>query len=133
VSKISDMLTGFKRKLKSLNYTNGLLLVVLGGCISRFYMMDFQSPWVDEVHTINEVAPQLSLSEVFEVIKVTEPAPPLYYIVCHYLVKVFEYSSYTLRAFSAVLGVLGILAIYNLGAELFNRKVGMLSAILTDA
>jgi mannosyltransferase len=118
-----------EQKVKTVNHKYLVAAIILIGCITRFYALDFQSPWLDEVHTINETAPNLSLSEIFDLIKITEPAPPLYFIVCHYLVKFFGYTILTLRIFSAVVGVLGILAIYYLGKEMFDRKVGTISAV----
>lgn len=121
----------FRNKVNRFFFNNWLIVLLLSiGGAARFLELDFQSPWLDEVHTLNEVAPTLSVKEILNLIEVTEPAPPLYFVVTHYLVKIFGYSTFVIRAFSAILGILGILAIYLLGTEVFNKKVGILAATL---
>ncbi|MFN3640429.1 MAG: glycosyltransferase family 39 protein [Flavobacterium sp.] len=107
-----------------------LVLILSLGILLRFYHLDFQSVWLDEIHTLNEANPNLSFMEMYDLIKVTEPHPPLYFILIKIAFSIFGYSTFVLRFFSALIGVIGILAIYKLGKELVNKQVGIISALL---
>jgi len=110
---------------------NKLLVTVLFvGAIFRFYKMDYQSVWLDEIHTLNEANPNLSFSEIYNLIIVTEPHPPLYFLLMKILFTLFGYTTFVLRCFSVVIGIAGIYAIYRLGKELMNKQVGIISALL---
>jgi len=107
-----------------------LLLIIFFGAAFRFYHIDFQSVWLDEVHTINEANPSLSIVELYKSIMVTEQMPPLYFYLVYFLFKLFGYKTIVLRVFSAVLGTAGIYAIYLFAKELMNKKIGIYVAIL---
>ena len=107
-----------------------LLILVVLGAIFRFYKIDFQSAWLDEIHTLNEADPQKSLSEVYQSLLIAEPHPPLYFFLLHIIFQIFGYTMFVARSFSAILGVAGIFSIYFLGKEFINKKVGLYAAIL---
>lgn len=104
--------------------------ILLLGAILRFYKLDFQSLWHDEIHTMNEANPILSLPEVHDKVKAHEQMPPLYFYVMNLLFKIFGYTSLVARMFSAIIGVLGIYAMYLLGKKMFNKRVGLIAAAL---
>lgn len=107
-----------------------LILILIIGAILRFYRIDFQSVWLDEIHALNEANPNLSISELYNLLLIAEPHPPLYFILAHYLFIIFGYTTYVLRFFSATVGVLGIISVYSLGKEMVNKKVGLIAAVL---
>lgn len=113
--------------LKENNY---LILILLVGTILRFYHLDFQSVWLDEIHTLNESNPNLSLSDLFNSLAASDPHPPLYFIILQFLFKIFGYSTLVMRAFSAIMGVMGMVAFYLLAKELMNKKVALFSIAL---
>jgi len=56
--------------------------------------------------------------------------PPLYIWLTAITFKVFGWSEFTTRLWSALSGMGGVIAVYFLGKSLFNRKVGFLSAAI---
>jgi len=108
-----------------------ILIVLVGiGSILRFYKLDHQSLWMDEIFSINLAAPENSLGQVFDLVK-KDSHPPLYYFLIHIFFCLFGHTAMVLKLFSAIMGVLGIVSIYFLGKELVNKKVGLLAAFLT--
>jgi len=107
-----------------------LLSILLFGVLLRFYHIDFQSVWLDEIHTLNESNPNLSWIAFYNSLLASDPHPPLYFAFVRILFAVFGYKTIVLRLFSAILGVLGVYAIAILGKEMFNKKVGLIAAFL---
>lgn len=107
-----------------------LILALLMGAFLRFYNLEYQSVWLDEIHTLNESNPKQTIAELYTSLLLSDPHPPLYFILVYYLFKLIGYTTFTLHLFSAVTGVLGILTTYLLGKELFNKKVGAYSALI---
>ncbi len=107
-----------------------LVLILIIAAAFRFFNIDFQSVWLDEIHTLRESNPAKSFGEMYSELLSGEPHPPLYFAIIHVLFQLFGYTSAVMRVFSALIGVLGILGIYALGKELFSRRAGMISAIL---
>lgn len=107
-----------------------LIFILLLGSILRFYHVDFQSGWLDELHTINESNPSFTFAEVYKAVFNGEQMPVLYFYIIYFLFKIFGYSVFVARMFSVVLGIVSIYTTYLLGKELLNKKVGMVSALL---
>jgi hypothetical protein len=107
-----------------------LVLILALASFLRFYKLDFQSIWLDEIHTINESNPNNSFSDIYKILLITEPHPPLYFYIIHLFFKVFGYSVFVLRSFSAIIGIAGVLAIYFLGKEFVTKKTGVIASLL---
>lgn len=107
-----------------------LLLILIVATVLRFYHIDFQSIWMDEIHTINEASPNKSFSEVYDALMTSEPHPPLFFFLIHILFKIFGYTTFVARSFVAIVGIAGVFSIYLLGKEIFSRKVGLISSLL---
>ncbi|MFY7666216.1 glycosyltransferase family 39 protein [Flavobacterium sp.] len=105
----------------------GVLLVAI---LLRFYKIDYQSVWLDEIHSLNEADPRRDLSQIYQAIIEGEQIPPLYFYSLYFLFKIFGYTTYVARAYSAVIGVLSLLAIYKLGIAFFSKRVGYLAALI---
>lgn len=56
--------------------------------------------------------------------------PPIYIILAHFWIKLFGTEEVATRSLSAIFGVASIPLIYLIGKELFDRKVGLISAFL---
>ncbi|WP_298146250.1 glycosyltransferase family 39 protein [Flavobacterium sp.] len=108
----------------------GVLLVAI---LLRFYKIDYQSVWIDEIHSLNEANPQRDLSQVYRAIVEGEQIPPLYFYSLYFLFKIFGYTTYVARAYSAIIGILSLLAIYKLGIAFFSKRVGYLAALIVAA
>ena len=107
-----------------------LLLILFVACILRFYKADFQSLWLDEILTMKDCDPKLSLKEFYDGIMYWEYIPHLYFFLLRILFEVFGYTTLVGRLFSAVIGVFGVYSIYLLGKEIYSRKVGLLAAAI---
>jgi 4-amino-4-deoxy-L-arabinose transferase-like glycosyltransferase len=107
-----------------------LFVILFVAAVLRFFRVDYQSVWLDEIHTLNEANPNLSLSGLYDAILGADPHPPLYFIILNFVFKIFGYTTFVARMFSAVVGVAGIAGIYFLGKELFNNKVGVYASLL---
>ncbi|HEX8269273.1 MAG TPA: glycosyltransferase family 39 protein [Flavobacterium sp.] len=107
-----------------------LTAILLVGLFLRLFKLDFQSVWLDEVHTLSEANPNFSFSEMYDALLIAEPHPPLYFIILKSMFSVFGYTSYVLRIFSVIVGMGGIFAIYALGKEIYSRNVGLFAAAI---
>ena len=58
-----------------------LLFILLVSTILRFYNLDFQSLWMDEIYTMNISNPNFTLKEFHSEMLLREGFPYLYYIL----------------------------------------------------
>lgn len=102
-----------------------LALMVLGAFL-RFYRLDVQSLWVDELLTIGaaEIAGRFRFEEFFGNVQ-----GPLHALIVHVVAKASS-STYALRAISAVAGVASIPVLYALGKAVVDRRTGLVAALL---
>jgi uncharacterized membrane protein len=107
------------------------ILVLLIGTFLRFKGLTLQSFWLDEIITMNLSNPSLSLGEVLKGIRGLELHPPFHYIVIHYWSKLIAYNDFAARFLSALAGVCGVVAMYALGREIYNRRIGIGASLLT--
>jgi len=120
----------YNNKLKSFKVDFILLGIMFLSAIMRFYNLGFQSPWLDELSTIQMSDPNLAAARTHELIMTREGFPDLYFFSLKYLSLVFGHTIYTLRFFSAFFGTLSVYVIYLLAQELFSKKTGYIAAIL---
>lgn len=106
-----------------------LILIILLGLGLRIYDLGTESVWYDEAVSIT--ASKLS---VFEQIRwnltQSDNNPPLYYLILHFWVSVFGDSEFSARFPSVIFGSLSIVAIYALGKLLFDRRTGLMAALI---
>jgi hypothetical protein len=107
-----------------------LIAILIFAAILRIYHIDFQSVWLDEIHTINESNPNYSLSELYSSLLITEPHPPLYFVLIHFSFILFGYTPFVLKFFSFIMGIGGLITTYYLGKELINKKTGLIATFL---
>lgn len=107
-----------------------LLLLVIIGALFRFYKLGFQDIWIDEIFSLVQSSPSKSYMEIYEFLKTYDPHPPLYYFSIRFFSVLFGHTTFTVRLFSALVGVAGLFAIYALGKELMNKKVGLFAVAL---
>ena len=100
------------------------------GTFLRFYHLDYQSVWLDEICSINEANPAIKWTDLEHTILQSDPHPPLYFALLKIFFSIFGYSTFVARSFSAVAGCLGISAIYFLGKQLLDKKYALLAAFL---
>ncbi|MFB3895692.1 MAG: glycosyltransferase family 39 protein [bacterium] len=106
----------------------GLIAIILLGTGLRIYHLGTEDFWVDEIYTIQTA--QIPLSTV--TIAQLEPRDLLHFvydfIIMHFWVK-FGTNPWTVRLFSALVGIASIGLIYLIGKKLFDAKIGLLSAL----
>lgn len=107
-----------------------LILILILGTFLRFYHLDFQSIWLDEIHTMIEGNPSLPYSEFYDLMLLREQMPHLYYILVRVNSFIFGHSTFVVRSLSAIFGIISIYSIYLLTKELSNKKAGYFAALL---
>lgn len=106
-----------------------LLAIFLLGLFLRIYDLGGESLWYDEAVSIT--ASKLSLTEQIKWnLTQSDNNPPLYYALLHSWVSVFGDSEFSARFPSVIFGSLSIIAIYGLGKLLFDRKTGLIAALI---
>ena len=118
---------GVIQKMKQ-NY--GIIFILLIGIFLRFYQLDFQNAWADEVLVLKESEPGLLFREAYDIILLRDSTSFLHVFSIHYLSFLLGHTIWTARLISAIAGVLSILYIYKLGNIMFSRRVGHFAAIL---
>lgn len=105
-----------------------LILILIVGAILRFYGLENQSFWNDELSSWK----RSSYDNLFSVIdKGVRPDvhPPGYQIFLYFVEKYIGDSESILRFPSAVSGVLSILAIFLVGLRLYSYKEGLIASV----
>jgi len=101
--------------------------IVLGGSALRFYGLDAQSLWNDEISSWRQ-SHQETISAVIELGVRPTPYPPAYPVLLYFVEKHIGESEIALRIPSAVAGVLAILATFFLARQLYSVREGILAA-----
>jgi|GEM_PF-741015 len=118
--------------MKIINYIkeNKLFVFIIFVCfLFRVFKLNFQSPWADEVFTMINSGSDKSFTEIFGLLK-NDVHPPLYYYIIHFFYLIFGDSCVIARMVSVIFGVAGVIALYFLANELFNKKVGIIAISL---
>jgi len=101
-------------------------LVALG-CAARFASLGVQSYHHDEVITVARVIPG-SFTHMLDEVKRSESNPPLYYVLAWGWAKWFGTGEVAMRSLSALFGLATVPLAYLIGAELSNRRAGLIAA-----
>lgn len=108
-----------------------LLLILIVAAVLRFHRLSFQSLGDDELQTIFEVDPGLTWSQFFTTIKEGDGVhPPLFFIIGRFFSLIFGYNEWTIRALSAIGGIASVWAIFLLGKEIKDKRLGLSAAAL---
>ncbi|MGC8787836.1 MAG: glycosyltransferase family 39 protein, partial [Anaerolineae bacterium] len=102
-----------------------MLILVLGAGL-RLHTLSTESFYFDEAYSV--WAARHSIGCLFT-LSTQRIFPPLYYMFLHFWLR-FGDSEFVVRLLSVTLGLISILGIYILAKQLFNRRVGLLSALL---
>ena len=112
--------------------SNGaIILVLFVAFVLRYWNLNYQSLWLDEVHTMIESDPDTTWEYLYAYLKTIDVHPPLHYLMQKVVFIVFGHTAYVARLFSVVAGTLGVAAIYFLGKEILNKKLGIIVAVIT--
>lgn len=111
--------------MKKSTFYISFLLIGLAALL-RFFKLDFQSLWLDELYTSAFTNPHLSLSYIFSTWLFADTHPPLYYLLLREWQILAGESVIALRLPSALMGFLTILASWSL----FPKKHEFLTKII---
>lgn len=105
-----------------------ILAEVILGLLLRFVSLN-QSFWLDEA-TTGLVVRNFNLMEIVTKFSPGDFHPPLYYLILKVWSNIFGTGEIALRFPSIIFGLLTIYIIYLIGKEMFNKKVGLIAAVL---
>jgi mannosyltransferase len=114
-------------RIKSVKNEPILLATLFISLFLRFYDLDKESLWLDEVSSVKLA--HLSLSKLLKIIH-RDVHPPSLYIFLHFWVKLFGDSEFSLRFPSVIFGFFAILMIYKVGTLIYDKEVGVLSSLI---
>jgi len=100
-------------------------LIALGAAL-RFASLGVQSYHHDEVITVARVIPG-SFGHMLHIVKTSESNPPLYYALAWGWAKAFGTGEVAMRSLSALFGLATVPIAYWIGAELSNRRAGLIA------
>lgn len=104
-------------------------MIFLLGLGLRIHRLGAESIWFDEA--VSVAASKLGFIEQIRWnLTASDNNPPLYYALLHVWVLIFGVSELALRLPSAIIGSFNILLIYAVGNMLFNKKTGLLAALI---
>ncbi|MBL4694548.1 glycosyltransferase family 39 protein [Candidatus Gracilibacteria bacterium] len=113
---------------KSLALTILVAILAVGGLL-RVLHLNNESLWLDEGVTYYNSGAE-DLSGVWDRVSDLDQSPPGYYMVMHYVQKVFGESERAFRLVSVVFGLLSIMFLYLLMAEAFSKEASLIAAFL---
>ena len=105
-----------------------MLLVLALAAVLRALALGSESLWLDEAVSV-EMSGQ-SLTSIVDSTATGDTNPPLYYMLLHVWTLVFGESEVAVRSLSACLGAISVVLVYKVGGLLFDRRVGVIAALL---
>ena len=84
--------------------------------------------WLDEATSVAQA--RLPFSEMLQDLVTFDVHPPLHHALLWVWVRVFGHSEFAVRAPSVIAGTLLVPALYLLGRELYDRRTGLVAALL---
>lgn len=109
----------------------GLLVtvIILAGLVLRLGpVLEQRDFWYDEAFT--GILIKQPWGEMNQMI-FDDVHPPLYYWLVKPWASVFDYTSFGIRAFSLLMGVITIWSVYWIGKKMFSERAGLLGALIT--
>jgi len=109
----------------------GLLLtiIVVAGVFLRIGpVLEERDYWYDEAFT--GILIKESWGTMNQMI-FADVHPPLYYWLVKPWASVFEYSSWSIRSFSTLMGILTIVSAFWIGRKMFGERAGLLAGLIT--
>lgn len=107
-----------------------LALILLVGLLFRMYDLETKGLWMDEIHSAVAADPGWSYPELLAYAE--KDQPPVFFIILHEWYKLTSYSDFSGRLLSVIFGLFGIIAMFFLGREIKDQRVGLLAAFFTS-
>ena len=106
---------------------NSLYFILLLAAYLRLRQLSIRDFWYDEAFT--GIAVKESFKGMMGMI-LQDVHPPLYYFSLKIFASFFNYSVYGIRLYSAIFGILCVLAVYLFTRELFGRKAALFASFI---
>ncbi len=106
-----------------------LIAVMVFGAFLRLNHLNDESLWLDEGITYYNSTGE-SYETVWDKTAKLDQSPPAYYFVTHTFLEIFGEDEFGFRLISLIFGVLSILFLYLLIAEMFDPEAGLIAAFL---
>jgi len=103
-------------------------IIILIGLFLRCYHLGYQSLWLDELYTAIESDPAIREHGLNYYLTNVDQQPPLLFLLERLAIGLCHNNEWALRIVPAMAGTGGIWAIYLLGCELKNIRLGLFSA-----
>ena len=108
-----------------------LSLILFCAFVMRLWKIDFQSLWLDELHTMIESDPDSTWETMLFYLKCCDQQPPLYFSLVKISFALFGHTAISARLICVIAGTVSVWGMYLLGKEILNRNLGLISAVLT--
>ena len=105
-----------------------LFAILILGVFLRLHQLNFQSLWLDELHSVIGASPESSVGQVVEYSK--NDQPPLYFLLLHFWLRVFGNEDYQARLLSVLFGVMTIPVMFLLGRLYRGTAFGLMLALM---
>lgn len=126
-----------KFQLKDKTWLTDMLWLILAVGIVSFITLGIPSLFTPDEGRYAEIPREMLASGNFLVPHLDGviyfEKPPLIYWLTAFFIHVFGYSNWAVRAINGIFSVLGCLSIYYASRTLFNRRVGILAALITSS
>jgi uncharacterized membrane protein len=113
--------------IKSTSFLFPLFLFIIAFWL-RLKNLTFQSYWLDELVSVSISQPKNDFNKVYS--ETLKGGPPLYQILLWIWYKLIGYNAFSGRLLSVIFGAGAVVALYQLGKELFSTRVGIFAALL---
>lgn len=116
-----------------------LLVMFIALAFARgVYRLGFNSLWWDESLSLQRanydlpdiLSNKIILTDAVRQVITLDNHPPLYFLLLHFVVKLAGQSEFALRFPSLAFSVLTVSLLYTVGKHLFDRRAGLLAALL---
>jgi len=104
-----------------------ILLLLLLAFALRVYRLEGQSAWHDETYCV--LIAEQPLAQVVAA-QTQDIHPPLYFVLLHFWLPLTGRTDWAVRFLSVIWGVLLVAGLYRAGAGLFDRRAGLVAALL---
>lgn len=114
--------------MKKIKFSKAVFFIIFFVALFfRFYNLSYESIWLDESISIR-FADRSLLETINE--DIHENTPPLFDTVLNIWISIFGTSAKAVRSLSAIIGTLSVILLYLLGKNIFNKKIGIMAALL---
>jgi len=102
------------------------LLLTASAAAIRFYHLDAQSLWNDELFSLQ--VSKLALTEIQTSLAAHYHHPPLFFYLLHFVLAVSGENAWSLRLISAVAGSATVGLVFHYGRKMFGHRAGIAAA-----